>query len=658
MRKPVSLRWKLAALIAGGSVVAALIAAAGFTWLDLDRFWQHTSAEVGAIGNIVADQVAPAITLGDRRAAGEILASLRADHLIRKAVLYDARGVCFARLDAEGGQPCPAAPADGIRRDRAELVLCRAIRADGERLGTLVLAASLPSVPAVVRQYLGGTALIVLLSLLVAALVAMVLQARVSAPILAIANVAERIAATHRFGDRVAVSSSDELGVLARAFNEMLEEIGRSHAELAQQSRSLEAEVAERRLVNAELRLAKEKAEEAARLKGEFLANMSHEIRTPMNGVLGMISLVLDRCSDGEEREQLQVAQTAAQSLLSILNDILDLSKIEAGRMTLEAIDFDLRSTVEESLRMFEIAAAEKGLDLSLAFAPDCPGWVRGDPVRLRQVLINLVGNAVKFTSEGAVRVAVRPSGGGVRIDVADTGIGIEPSKLKSVFEAFTQADGSHTRQFGGTGLGLTITRRLVSLMGGRLWAESEAGKGSLFCVELPLEARPAERPEDPAAEPPPLPPARAGLRVLVAEDNAINQKVIGSMLRRQGWSVTMAGNGTEACQSFLEEPFDLILMDVQMPELDGLEATRRIRREELRRGSFGHIPIIALTAHANQSHHAQCLAAGMDAVITKPVDLKTLLRGIGTVLACAGSTACATAIPAGCMPAHPEPPA
>jgi signal transduction histidine kinase/ActR/RegA family two-component response regulator len=629
MKRYSSLRRKLTGLIAGGGIVTALIAAAGFSWLDVHRFWESTNAEVFAISSIVADQVEPAIALGDRKAAAEILNSLLADRMIRDAVLYDAHGVCFARMNFSSA-PCPPLPPDGLHPQQDVVVLARAIQVDGERQGTLVISANVPSMADVLRQYLGGAALIVALSLMVAAVLAVVLQSRVSAPILAIAEVAERISRTHQFQDRVAVTSGDELGVLAQSFNSMLEEIARRDARLEQ-------EIAERKRVNVELRAAMERAEEAARLKSEFLANMSHEIRTPMNGVIGMISLVLDRTRDAEDREQLLVAQNAAQGLTTILNDILDLSKMEAGKLTIEAIACDLPAITRDCLRMFEFAVREKQLDLRLELAPGCPVWVRADPVRLRQIVVNLVGNAIKFTAAGSVTVTVTPGAADlVRFEVRDTGIGIAAGKLDSIFEAFTQADGSHTRQFGGTGLGLTITRRLVQLMGGRLWAESEPGQGSRFFVELALErvVPPAAKEKEAPTQAPVL-AISSGLRVLVAEDNPINQKVIGAMLRRQGWSVTLAINGVEACRCFGESCFDLVLMDVQMPEMDGLEAARRIRAEEARRGS-ARTPILALTAHASQAQHEQCLAHGMDSVLTKPVNLPNLLREIAAVVGCA----------------------
>jgi signal transduction histidine kinase/ActR/RegA family two-component response regulator len=459
-----------------------------------------------------------------------------------------------------------------------------------------------------------------------------VLQSQVSSPILEIAKVAQRIAQTHQFQDRVAVETSDELGVLAASFNTMLAEIERRNRELAQHRHSLEEQIRERNQVNAELLVSKEKAEDAVRLKSEFLANMSHEIRTPMNGVMGMIDLVLERCTDTEEREQLLVAQGAAGSLITIVNDILDLSKIEAGKMTLEKIDFDLGRVVRDSIRIFDSAVREKHLDVRLSLAPGCPEWACGDPARLRQVLVNLIGNAVKFTDEGLVEVLLEPAGAGeLRFVVRDTGIGIPPEKLGAIFDAFTQADGSHTRRFGGTGLGLTITRRLVDLMGGRVWAASKIGQGSRFCLELPMAAGSAPAPSQAQAGnvEAPLPK----LHVLVAEDNAVNQKVICAVLRRQGWSITLASNGEEAWSHFRDGVFDLILMDVQMPEMDGLQATQLIREEERRRSPGERIPILALTAHASPAQHKECLAVGMDGILTKPISVPNLLQEIRAVI-------------------------
>jgi signal transduction histidine kinase/CheY-like chemotaxis protein len=637
MNRSLSLRAKLISVIVGVSLVAEALAAAGFSWLAVRRYWQFTDSQVEAIGAIVADHAAPAIALRDRKAANELLSSLHAEPQIREAAVYSANGSCFASFSRSGGGRCPPIGADGTRRESADLVFRRGILADGERLGSLLLVAEMPSMSAVLLEYSKPAAWIVLLSLLAASLVAMLLQAKVSAPLLGMAVVAQRIAQTHRFRERVSVSTEDELGILAGSFNAMLDEIERRDSDLKQHRVRLEEQVAERSRVNDELRLAKEKAEEADRLKGEFLANMSHEIRTPMNGVVGMISLVLDRCINQEEREQLLVAQSAAQSLIKILNDILDLSKIEAGKMTLECISFDLRRELREVLRILGPSSEDKHLQIGLSFDDAVPGWVRGDPVRLRQVLVNLVGNAVKFTERGRVDlVAARTDHASFRFEIRDTGIGIPQNKLHAIFEAFTQADGSHTRRFGGTGLGLTITRRLVDLMGGRLRVESEPGKGSSFFVELPLEAAP--HPGVPPALELARQPLPRSLEVLVAEDNPVNQKVILAMLRHEGWRVTLAANGREAYERFRERVFHLILMDIQMPEMDGLEATRLIRLEEAARGS-GRTPILALTAHASDSYRQEFLARGMDGVITKPVTLATVLSSIDAVLRGFGRT-------------------
>lgn len=632
MKQFSSLRWKLTLLIIGGSVMTAVISAAGFSWWDLKRFWEHIGAEISAVGNIVADQVAPALVFNDPKSADEILNSLRSDERIRHAVLYSKTKTCFAAFGRDSVKSCPPVPRDGIQRQSGALTITRPVLVGEDRVGTLMLAANVPSMSAFLQQYVSGAALILMLSLVVAAALAIILQSRVSSPILAIATVARRMAEVHRFEERVTVTSSDEVGVLANSFNSMLDEIVRRDDQLADHRKQLELEVAERGRVNAELLQAKEKAEQVAKLKSEFLANMSHEIRTPLNGVTGMIILALDRCTDTTQSEQLCAARTAAESLTSIVNDILDFSKIEAGRMSIESIGFSVRDTVRESLRLFDLNVREKGLKLEATIAAECPGWVQGDPVRLRQILVNLLGNAVKFTSAGGVHLAVGPKANGVlRFEVADTGIGIPQEKLASIFDAFTQADGSHTRRFGGTGLGLAITRRLVTLMGGSLWAESEPGHGSRFIVELPLAAT-QDNSQAPSKAQAASKHQLPMLHVLVAEDNPLNQRVACGLLKRQGWTVSLAGNGAEAYSCFLREQFDLILLDVQMPEVDGLEAAQMIRSEEVRRG-LKRTPILALTAHTSKAEHEQCITHGMDGVVTKPVNVATLLESISGVV-------------------------
>jgi signal transduction histidine kinase/DNA-binding response OmpR family regulator len=425
-----------------------------------------------------------------------------------------------------------------------------------------------------------------------------------------------------------------------------------------------------------ELQRARQRAEAAERAKTDFLANMSHELRTPLYGVMGTVDLVLDTELTLEQSNYLNTAKTSANALLAIVSDILEFSEIEAGQLSLEEKRFDLWATVEETAEMMAPHAQKKGLEFSYGITPQVPRVLVGDPRRVRQVLTNLIGNAVKFTEQGNVAVwvevgeanltpqppslpgkgeheAPQPlslpgkgeheappprsgeglgegSGSGeveLHFLVRDTGIGIPEDKQKVVFEAFQQADDSATRQYGGIGLRLDISRRLVDLMGGRMWVESRIGRGSTFHFTLTLRYQ--EEPLQPLGEVtrPAVEKRTVKLRILLAEDSPTNQLVAVSNLKKAGHTVQVVDNGRKAVQAFEEGEFDLVLMDVAMPEMDGLEATRTIREREKESG--GHIPIVAMTAFATKEYREKCLAAGMDAYVTKPVSPDELRRAI-----------------------------
>ncbi|HKT53506.1 MAG TPA: ATP-binding protein, partial [Caulobacteraceae bacterium] len=408
----------------------------------------------------------------------------------------------------------------------------------------------------------------------------------------------------------VAVEGRDEIASLGRTFNRMSEEILR-------REQALDA--------------ARVAAESANRAKSEFLANMSHEIRTPLNGILGMAQVLAMRDIGAERQAELEVIHESGKSLLAILNSILDLSKIEAGQLEIECYDFDLLQTVSAALEPFATLAAQKGVDFVIDVDPAAAATWRGDALRLRQVLANLASNAVKFTESGGVIARVQTVPGGLRFEIEDTGVGVPADRLESIFQKFTQADASATRRFGGSGLGLAICRELARLMGGELSAASVEAKGSIFTFLAPLE-----RVEEPAtiqpAHTPPAPTAERALRILAAEDNETNQLILKALLEMIGPELTLAADGVEALNAFGQAPFDLVLMDIQMPRMSGVEAARGIRRLEAERG-LSRTPILAVTANVMAGQVEEYRTAGMDGVVAKPLQMEALFAEIDRVL-------------------------
>jgi signal transduction histidine kinase/BarA-like signal transduction histidine kinase len=650
-----TIRRKLLAVLMSICLIVLLLSGGAMIAWNQYAFRQNMIKDMVMQAQIAADNCRAAVAFEDTQIAAGLLESFQARPSVISVVIDTPARPDFARYVRKNSRvgTHEHSGMEGWSFAGDELVVQKNIVLDGEVIGHLTLCSDVHPMKANLRRNTMIVTGVIGFGLVIGYLLSSRLQRLISLPILALTEIANDVAYRKDYSVRAVKYYNDEVGVLIDTFNQMLGQIQKemtdrmqAEAELRKHRDHLEEMVSERtselKLSNQRLKVSVERANlmarqatQANKAKSEFLANMSHEIRTPMNAILGFGELLRDEPLSDDQKNYVDTILSSGKNLLQIINDILDFSKIEAGKLSTEKVEFSLIQMLEELESLFRPMCMRKNLDFDVLCCSELPETMRSDPVRLRQCLVNLLNNAIKFTEQGHVYLNVSletinqtPH---IRFDIEDTGIGIPKDKQLLVFEAFTQADGSHTRKFGGTGLGLTITRQLVELLGGQISLQSDEGRGTIFTIQMPLgvdadsqsvtfrhnaiEALQSEFSN-------PLIPIKGN--ILVAEDARANQALIRIMLQKMGLDVTIVEDGRQAVEKISNGRYDLILMDMQMPVMNGYDAARQIKAMGIQ------IPVIALTAHAMKGDEEKCRQAGCDDYLAKPIDrtkLEKILR-------------------------------